>query len=358
MPDTTVKEQTVTDDTTTDTDTPPADSAAEADKEERAAFSDLYRRTVLAQESDTESEPEKKGAGRKAGKKAYEDSDSTETAEPEASDGTSEEQPEGFDQAISAVTRDGLPEERIQEWYKDKPEEFVSHGLKRAKAQADQDRYGNEYRDWLKSQDDDGQYDEISSEPSDEASEEVDISSIQQIIDEALAPLDSEENEDLLGEAKDPISNALSGLAKRLTTDLDSRLASELQVLNKKIAELQGHRVTDKLDMARERLVVDYPQLEDEKVQEEVLLRYDTIVESPGNAFNTVGGAYREAVKWTLADSKLGDLKSSMLKRAHSRRNGQPRATAAGSRDRNLTSEEQERLDFSEMYRNVFGQTA
>ena len=59
MPDTTVEEQTVTDDTTTDTDTPPADSASEADKEERAAFADIYRRTVLAQESDTESEPEK-----------------------------------------------------------------------------------------------------------------------------------------------------------------------------------------------------------------------------------------------------------------------------------------------------------
>ena len=358
------EEQVVTGDQASNADAAPVESN---DDQERAVFDELYRRTVASQESgdDTvaeeakETEEESKDGEAEAEEEEVseaEDSDSKEPVEPEASDDKTEEQPEGFDQAIAALVRDGLPEERIQRWYNDKPEEFLSHGQKRAKAQADQDRFGNEYRDWLKGQGSE-QSDTLRRQPA-AVSEAVDASSVQEMIDEALSPLVNEENLDLLGEAKDPIAKALSGLAEHLTADIANRFSTELKERDDKINSLQIARVADQIEAARSLMSSEFPQLEDGKVQEEVLKRYDTIVQSPGNAFDTVGGVYREAVKWTLADSRLDDLKSSMLKRAHSRRNGQPRATTTGSRERNLTSEEQERLDFGKMYRQVFGQTA
>jgi hypothetical protein len=341
-------------DTSTDTET-----AATDDTKEREFFSDLYARTQSTDggsgDSKTEPEPDSKEEAEPATEEAQSTPD-TEAAAETKTEGESAEQPEDLDTALKASIRDGMPEEQIESWYKSDPDSFVAHGAKRAKAQADQDRFGNEYRQWLETQTGEG-----STEPRETTDRQVAVESdgtspvdIKQMINEALSPLQNEENVDLLGDVKDPIASAIATAVEAATKQVSDRFAKELASRDEAISSFRGNSVDDKLDIARYQLSAKYPQLKDPAFVQDALERYDIIVGSPGNPYDDAFTAFEESVKWASAEQRSSDIKTNLLAQNQMRKDGQPRIdTASGERE--LADEEKERLAFTRAYRQHFG---
>jgi hypothetical protein len=332
------------------------ETAATSDAKEREFFSDLYARTqsndVGSGDSKTEPEPDSEEEAQPATEEAQSTPD-TEAAAETKTEGKSAEQPEDLDTALKAAIRDGMPEEQIESWYKSDPDSFMAHGSKRAKAQADQDRFGNDYRQWLKDGSRSPESAEAGGQSSDESSTDLAVD-IKQMINEALSPLQNEENVDLLGDVKDPIASAIATAVEAATKEVSDRFTKELASRDEEISSFRGNSVDDKLDIARYQLSAKYPQLKDPAFVQDALERYDIIVGSPGNPYDDAFTAFEESVKWASAEQRSSDIKTNLLAQNQMRKDGQPRIdTASGERE--LADEEKERLAFTRAYRQHFG---
>lgn len=282
----------------------------------------------------------------------------TETVE--STDGEPAAEPEGLDEALAALKRDGIPEERINEWFQEDGEGMVEHGLGRAKAQRDQDAYGFEFREnreaferWQADR---------AGQDGDQATTTTDDSptGIEAIIDTALEPLQSEENRDLLGDAGDAVKSAIVQTLSHVQEQMSKEVTAQVDQLSQQIAEMKATGVDQKLDAARDRLTERYPKLKDDAVFQSVLNdHYDTLIASPraeAKYNNDPSMAFADACKLAFGDASVDELKKTLLSRSQQRRNGQPRAQTAGSTaNSEMGEEEQEQQAFFKLREQHYG---
>jgi hypothetical protein len=335
---------------------------AEAD---RKVFDDLIRRSAADTEDKTEDsadsgEPEEV----EGSEDAEEEVDSTEgdtkgkpavEASAEAEDAEPELDPD-FDTALNAAVRDGIPEERIEQWYKDDPKGFVAHGIKRQKAQLDQDRFGSEYLQkreafeaWEKSQ---SESPDTAAEAS--AKESPKSEDLEKQIAEVLAPLADEDNEGLYDDLSETLKKGFLTMANQIGGQFKEQVAAQAE----EIQNLRFARIEDKLSMARERMTETYPRLSDDGVLEDVLTKYDVIVKNPESKVSSIEQAFEEACKWTFATTDYDDLKTRLIARNTKRKAGQPRASAPAEVDKTLTPDQEDLATFQRLRQQHFGKDA
>lgn len=270
---------------------------------------------------------------------------------PEDNQETSDDVPDGFDEALAAMARDGVSEEQIQALYESDPKAFIEYGQKRAQVQKDVTQFGNEFREnreefeqWKDGQGEKPESESSSTEAPKGSAVDQDVETV---ITEALSPLTDDDNFDLYGELAEPLKKGFMNLANSFKSRIDQQ-AEQIQQLR-----LDG--VNNDINSTRRGLISDgYPQLAQDSAHDEVLKRYDTIVSSPDRSVNTVEEAYREAAKWTFSDTNFSDLKTKMLARSGAQKSGQPRAPHSLA-DKNATPEEIEEADFNRLYSQHYG---
>jgi len=326
--------------------------------DDRAVFDRL-----TADAADADEQPERSIETEKEGYPATATSEAaTETARNVTTDGAGTEEaaePEGLDEAIAALQRDGIPEERITAWYDEDAEGMVQHGLGRAKAQKDQDSYGFDYREnreeferWKG-----GHAAEDGETATETTGEEVGIESI---LDDALSPLNTEENADLFGDASGAIKSAVINSIAHIEDKIEMQFASQVERMSQQIAEMKASDVDRKLDLARDRMTDRYPKLKSNEVYQSVLEdHYDTLISSPkaeAKYNSDPSEAFSDACKLAFGDTSVNELKETLLSRSKQHRNGQPRAQTAGSTASNTMSDyEKEQSAFFELRRKHYG---
>jgi hypothetical protein len=346
---------------------------ADEDAKDFEFFENLRReapedKTLTPAEPDTEAKSKgDKDAPKDAGKTQPKSKAKAETKS-EAKAGDAEEtsaEPEGFNDALSALLRDQIPKERLEEWFENDPKGFIEHGLKRKSAQADQDRFGQEFsqnRDqfeaWKTSQQESSEavpaQDQAQAAETPQAQVPVDTT-MDAAIDQALAPLVDEDNVELFSDVKDPIKTAIMTLGQGVSTRLTDQFNQQNEIMRKAVEDMGFALVNVQIQAARQKLIDSgqYPKAEDDDwFNNEAMSRYDTLADSSNSQRPaSVYDAVEEATKWASANLTVDDLKTSILSRSQGRKNGQPRHETQSRSSEPVTDDQREELEFYKLRR-------
>jgi len=272
---------------------------------------------------------------------------------------------QSLDLALAAYQRDGVYDEAdLRERFKANPVQFVEKGLKRLKAQRDQDEYGREYRAWKASQ---KSQPATPSDPSATASQPQPAPQqatqatqapanpdFRDAIEKLLEPIDADE---LTAPLKGPLTEALSTVTTQVVNQVKSEYEQRLAQVQAREAAMQAQIVEATIRAERARLANRYPGLNDDAAFQRVLDRYDTLADT--GRFKTVEETFAEASRWELGESTAVNLRNQLLADRTQRKAGQPRTTLAASENsRTLPKEEQERLSFQKLYAKHYGPLA
>jgi hypothetical protein len=158
---------------------------------------------------------------------------------------------EGYDKAIAALQRDGVPRSVIDQMAEDNPQNLVDWGLKRAKNQSDVDSYSAKLKEL-----EDGKSSDAETATSESESKEQ-VQSNDQPFD--LEQITQYENEisDIFGEeaAKSIMSPMRAFMQETQTT-----IQQQQEFINNMIAEQENRQINE----SRERLGERFPKLRDD----------------------------------------------------------------------------------------------
>ena len=324
------------------------------DKKEFDAFKTAWVDNQEAGQSatDQESQPDTKS-------KATSDAQAEVYTSTNKSDDGSTAEPDGLDEALRALTRDGLPDKQIQEWFERDREGMIDYGQDRLKAQADQDQYGNDYRQdrgefeaWQQGQ---GQQPVEQDQYADPQAQYADPPmNVAQANDEALSPLKDHE---IVDDLYEPIRNAMAAVVQQLVPQGEmpdiGEYEQRMQTMEERSKAVQYEMVDQQLSGARSRLAEQFPELKDAGVHDAVLENYDVIL--PTNKYDNVNDVYEAAFKWWRSDQSQEDLKSSLLQRTAARRNGQPRAASVRTTKSPANNDDREFSDYQKIHDRHYG---
>jgi len=324
------------------------------DKKEFDAFKTAWVENQEAGQSaaDQESQPDTRS-------KATPDAQAEVYTSTNKSDDGSTAEPDGLDEALRALTRDGLPDKQIQESFERDREGMIDYGQDRLNAQADQDKYGNDYRQdrgefeaWQQGQ---GQQPVEQDQYADPQAQYADPPmNVAQAIDEALSPLKDHE---IVDDLYEPIRDAMAAVVQQLVPQGEMPNIGEyeqrMQTMDDRSKAVQYEMVDQQLTGARSRLAEQFPELKDDGVDEQVLENYDIIL--PTNKYDNVYDIYEAAFKWWRSDQSQEDLKSQLLQRTSARRSGQPRAASVRTTKPSTNNDDREFADYMKIHERHYG---
>lgn len=261
-----------------------------------------------------------------------------------------------LDVVLGAYQRDGVYDaDELTERFHADPQKFVEKGLKRLKAQKDQDAYGFEYRQWKASQGKEAPAgkSQAGGEPAaatvpakDQPAPTADLKAT---IEKLLEPLGKDE---MYAELKAPLVDAMAAMHQQITGGYEQKLAAAAE----QVRAMQGQIVDGRIASERIRLATQYPDLGDEEAFGRVLERYDAVAQT--GRYPTVEECFREAARWELGELSTAQLKDQLLTQHKQRKAGQPRAQVAGPGNRPMTPEDKERLLFNRLKQQHLGALA
>lgn len=293
----------------------------EAKDEEQSVFN----RILDEQQNETESEGQP------------EDGQEEETeSDDSGGEQDSRTEPEGVSEAYAALLRDGIPKSRIDAWLSENPEEFVKHGLKRQKAQAAQDQFGNEYKNLL-----DG-----SKKPSKEVGQVEQPNVNDSLIDSLIAPLGSfEENGDLRQSVKPMVASLVSGFQESFN-DVFSEISNLKQQLLDRDISSQRQSLQEN----------EYPQLADDSRFQAVSGRAKTLIDR--GVYSDPGEAFRAAAAIELSEARMSDYQTKLLTSHQKKKDGQPRVKTKAKTEPNISDEQKEEAVFNKVHNKHYGALA
>ena len=273
------------------------------------------------------------------------------------------EPPEGFDDALDALVRDGMSETAISALFKENPEGFIEYGAKRLKNQKDVDGYGSEYREWLKSHTD-GTEPEDAKPDTEAAQPDPAVTDVDKAFAEAIEDIKGDE---LYGELAEPLEKVLEAVRGQTRSEI-SALKDELGQRDEAIINLaqaneniRGDMVNRSLEEAREAHLESYPDLKDDEVNERVLKEYDELAES--RKYDSVAEAYARAVKTELSAGGNMDeasiakrVREQLFQRTEQQKAGRPRVPTSAPTPEPETPEDQDKAIFFGLKRKYDGE--
>lgn len=229
------------------------------------------------------------------------------------------EQPEPIDsdemeKALSALRRDGLPPEVIEQMTN---QQVIELGLKRGKVQADTD---NAYRELRELQESGKQADSAESDEDSKAAEPVEQPSVANL-DEAMKPF-----ADLFGEDG---AEALKGIQQAVIAPLMGQIKGMTNALGEYAAR-----------DARRELAEQYPQLSEDQAYSQVEERMGKLIKS--GSYTSPRELMADAARLTFADDQRDAAKAYRDKTRQMRSNGQMSSASKQPAPASLSHEEQE----------------
>ena len=264
--------------------------------------------------------------------------------------------PEGFDDALAALVRDGMPEDAIKALYDKDPQNFVKYGQKRAEAQKKTDQLVGSRGNKQQREPQGGEQQAQEGEP-DQGHQKAEppktvIDAIKTKVDDVLKPLTEGDNQEFYGDLKDPLAIGFTSMAEELAGYYEHKLQEQRQEYQSQVQQLQFQSVNNQLEMARQSLIEQYPDLKDDQTFQRVLdEHYDTLAES--GKFDSVRDTFREAVKWAFSDENPANqtkkLRDEMRKRRTNRKRGTPRTRTSQPQRQEPSKEDQEFKTFQQL---------
>tara|TARA_R100000808_G_scaffold1130_3_gene5221 strand:+ start:5895 stop:6947 length:1053 start_codon:yes stop_codon:yes gene_type:complete len=249
----------------------------------------------------------------------------TPVVEDETTESTKESTPEpetenrgdDYERAMAALQRDGTPRHILDEEYERNPERFVEWGLKRAKVQADGDRFSQEHAD-LKAKLDSTHQDGEQPEGEDESGNTP--QSDAQPTTQATMETQRSQIADIFGEeAADAVMQPIQAMAMNMQNIIqqqEMRLFQLSQMVEQK-----------ELASVRSQLQERFPQLADDKAFEQVREKMASLVKT--GQYKTYSDVMLDAARITLADAMESGSKATKINQAKSA--GQPRRRSTAS---------------------------
>tara|TARA_R110002110_G_scaffold99684_6_gene254713 strand:+ start:1047 stop:2099 length:1053 start_codon:yes stop_codon:yes gene_type:complete len=237
-----------------------------------------------------------------------------EESEPEP---TADNRGSDYERALAALLRDGTPRHLLDEEYERNPDRFVDWGMKRAKVQADGDRFSQEHAD-LKSkleathqegvqtegEDQGGNTPQAEAQPTMQASMETQRSQIADIFGDEAA-----------NAVMQPIQSMAMGM-QQIMQQQEMRLFQLSQMVEQK-----------ELSSVRSQLQERFPQLAEDKAYEQVQEKMRSLVQT--GQYNTYSDVMLDAARITLADAVESGDKATKINQAKSA--GQPKRRSTAS---------------------------
>lgn len=328
------------------------DHRSETSKQEMEAWNRFQRIAAQHEKQDKLGADEASPAEEAKGETAQETDEPASEAEEsgESDDKQQPEPPEGFDEAVAALVRDGVSEARIQKWFQDDPDDFIKTGLKRAKSQKDVDRLisgqpKTAKGEQAKAEPEDGK--DAKAEPTPPPKDYIDAT--KRAIDSVLEGLEKDE---LHADLKEPLGVLATQLAEQMGSYLGTELAKrdaiieQIQKLHEERVEAQRvSQVETELKATRDKLTSKYPSLKDDEAYRAVLDRYDVIVAGlsthPNPSLKSVEDVFTEAAKWHFSDENpahaVDRIKKNLFKRSAQQKRGLSRPKAQPANEKQLT---------------------
>ena len=237
-----------------------------------------------------------------------------EESEPEP---TADNRGTDYERALAALLRDGTPRHLLDEEYDRNPDRFVDWGLKRAKVQADGDRFSQEHAD-LKSK--------LEATNQEGAMTEGEVqggntpqAQAQPTIQSALEPQRSQIADIFGDEAANAVMQPIQSMAmgmQRIMQQQEMRLFQLSQMVEQK-----------ELSSVRSQLQERFPQLAEDKAYEQVQDKMRSLVQT--GQYNTYSDIMLDAARITLADAVESGDKATKINQAKSA--GQPKRRSTAS---------------------------
>ena len=237
-----------------------------------------------------------------------------EESEPEP---TTDNRGSDYERALAALLRDGTPRHLLDEEYDRNPDRFVDWGLKRAKVQADGDRFSQEHAD-LKSKL------EATHQEGEQVEGEVQSGNTPQAEAQPTmqAAMETQRGQiaDIFGdEAADAVMQPIQAMAmnmQHIMQQQEMRLFQLSQMVEQK-----------ELSSVRSQLQERFPQLAEEKAYEQVQEKMRSLVQT--GQYNNYSDIMLDAARITLADAIESGDKSTKINQAKSA--GQPKRRSTAS---------------------------
>lgn len=268
--------------------------------------------------------------------------------------------PEGFDDAVSAMKRDGLPDDTIVAWFKQNPKTFLDYGSKRLSNQRDIDRLissrGRSGDATASGKDAAGEPATAGSKGKDASPSSLDVA---QATREALDEIAKEFGDDGYVDVAS-LNKVLTKFGSQLVSGVQAQLAAELtqrttQLQQEAIEQQRISAIESEIKETRGKLIQQYPTLAKNDVFEQVLKEYDIIaaglLNHPDPSLTTAEAVLTKAVKSVMAAeapaNSVDRIKQQLFKQSSAQRTGQPKAKAPPVSDKNLTTDQRAWLKFN-----------